>query len=303
MRTPRRFSLLAALLVSLSCFVPLTAQQAILNVEGFIKDSVTGEPVGCKLHIYSPSGKRVTISSNSKDGSYLQTLSEAGPHKIVAAGHNVYRKEFILDIPKSEKFMVIKRDFTVRAFVEGRLLSSTMSAFDRNAATLSESGRTAVADLAEVLRANQHLNVVVKISGDEDLLAPLRAKQLSEYNKLHDAWAKAVKKVKKGQPLPEEPVMPPAPVDPNEALVQSRFETIRQALRDVKLADVRVAFEVKTVAAAPVASAPVAEAAAPKGKKGKKTAAAPAPAAASAPSVSKEPNLIVSIGKVKSIFD
>lgn len=302
MRPTRRFSLLAALVIALAGIVPSTAQQAILNIEGFIKDSVTGDPVGCKLHIYSPSGKRVTISSNSKDGSYLQTLSEAGPHKIVAAGHNVYRKEFVVEIPKSEKFMVIKRDFTVRAFVEGRLLSSTMFAFDRNAATLSESGRSAVADLAEVLRANQHLNVVVKISGDEDLLAPLTAKQLSEYNKVHDAWAKAVKKVKKGQPLPEEPMMPAPPADPNVALVESRFETIRQALRDVKLADVRVAFEVKTIAAAPVASAPVVETAAPKGKKGKKTAAAPAPAA-SAPTVTKEPNLIVSVGKVKSIFD
>jgi hypothetical protein len=302
MRTPRLFSLLANLLIALACIVPLTAQQAIVNVEGFIKDSATGEPVGCKLHIYSPSNKRVTISSNSKDGSYLQTLSEAGPHKIVASGHNVYRKEFIIDVPKSEKFMVIKRDFTVRAFVEGRLLSSTMSAFDRNAATLSESGRTAVADLADVLRANQHLNVVVKISGDEDLLTPLRAKQQAEYKKLREVWAKAVKKVKKGQPLPEEPMIPADPVDPNVALVESRFETIRQALRDVKLADVRVTFEVKTIVAASAVPAPVTETVAPKGKKGKKAVSAPVPAAA-APSVSKDPNLVVSIGKVKSIFD
>ena len=281
---------------------PLVAQQAILNIEGFVRDSITGDPVGCKLHIYYPSGKRVTISSNSKDGSYLQTLAEAGPHRIVAAGHNVYRKEFIVDVPKSEKFMIVKRDFTVRTFVEGRLLSSTMAAFDRNAATLSESGRAAVADLADVMRANQHLNVVVKVSGDEDQLSPLRAKQQAEYKKLHDAWAKAVKKVKKGQPLPTEPQMPADPTDPNTALVESRFETIRQALRDVKLGDVRVTYESKPIASAPAVIETVPEAPAAKGKKGKKATAAPAPVKAKS-TVANEPNLEVTLGKIKSIFD
>ncbi|MBU3698634.1 MAG: hypothetical protein FGM33_01300 [Candidatus Kapabacteria bacterium] len=302
MKTQTRTTIISLLAIMCGAVVHLSAQQAILNIEGFVRDSVSGEPVGCKLHINFPSGKKVSISSNSKDGSYLQTLSEAGPHRIVAAGFNVYRKEFIVDVPKTEKFKVIKQDFTVRAFVEGRQLSSTMAAFDRNAATLTEPGRKALADLADVMKANQHLNVVVRIMADEDQLAPLIAQQMSDYNKRHDAWAKAVKKVKKGQPLPEEPQMPAPPADPNAALVESRNEAVRQALKDVKLGDVRVTFQTKAIATAAPVAEPVAEAPAAKGKKGKKAAPAPAPAKAKV-AVSTEPSLVVTIGKIKSMFD
>jgi hypothetical protein len=302
MKTQLRLTILSFLAIVCGVTANVSAQQAILNIEGFVRDSVSGDPVGCKLHIYYPSGKRVSISSNSKDGSYLQTLSEAGLHKVVAAGFNVYRKEFIVDIPKTEKFMVIKQDFTVRAFVEGRVLSSTMSAFDRNAATLTESGRSALADLADVMKANQHLNVVVRVMADEDQLAPLLAQQMADHKKRYDAWAKAVKKVKKGQPLPEEPQIPAPPTDPNAALIESRFETIRQALKDVKLGDVRVAFESKAIASlAPVVET-VVETPAVKGKKTKKAATAPAPAKVKS-TASTEPNLVVTIGKIKSMFD
>lgn len=302
MKTQLRLTIISFLAIVCGVTANVSAQQAILNIEGFVRDSVSGDPVGCKLHIYYPSGKRVSISSNSKDGSYLQTLSEAGPHKVVAAGFNVYRKEFIVDIPKTEKFMVIKQDFTVRAFVEGRVLSSTMSAFDKNAATLSEPGRAALADLVEVMKANQHLNVVVRVMADEDRLAPLLAQQMADHKKRHDAWAKAVKKVKKGQPLPEEPQIPAPPADPNAALIESRFETIRQALKDVKLGDVRVAFESKAIASVAPVVETVAETPAVKGKKTKKAASAPAPAKVKS-TASTEPNLVVTIGKIKSMFD
>jgi hypothetical protein len=285
---------------------PVLAQQANLNLEGFVRDSVTGNPIGCKLHIYAPSGKRISISSNSKDGSYLQTLGEAGPHKIVIAGNSVYRKEVVVDIPKSERFKVIKHDFAVREIVEGGLLSSTQRGFDLNQPTLSSEGRKAIEDLAKILEVNSTMNVVVILMGDEDRLSALRTATQAEYRKQHDAWTKAVKKLKKGQTPPTEPVMPADPVDPNVSLIEQRRANIVEMLKKVKSSDVRVSyvskpFTVEQPAPSPGAG-PSATVAGNKGKKDKKATQAPPPTKAKS-TASSEPNLVITIGKVRSLFD
>jgi hypothetical protein len=298
---------LVGLCVSIVTIVaPVFAQQANLNLEGFVRDSVTGNPLGCKLHIYAPSSKRISISSNSKDGSYLQTLGEAGPHKIVIAGNNVYRKEVVVDIPKSERFKVIKHDFAVREIVEGGLLSSTQRGFDLNQPTLSSEGRKAIEDLAKILEVNSTMNVVVTLMGDEDRLSALRTATQAEYRKQHDAWTKAVKKLKKGQTPPTEPVMPADPVDPNVSLIEQRKANIVEMLKKVKSSDVRVSyvsksFSVEQPAPSPVAD-PSATVAGKKGKKDKKATPAPPPAKAKS-TASSEPNLVITIGKVRGLFD
>lgn len=282
------------------------AQQANLNLEGFVRDSATGNPIGCKLHIYAPSGKRISISSNSKDGSYLQTLGEAGPHRIVIAGQNVYRKEVVVDIPKSERFKIIKHDLAAREIVEGRLLSSTQRGFDVNLPTLSSEGRKAIEDLVKILEVNPMMNVVVTLMGDENRLAGLRAAAQTEFRKQHDAWAKTVKKLKKGQTPPAEPVMSADPVDPNLELIEQRKATIAAMLKNIKSADVRVTYVSKAFAVEPPPAAPAAEAstvaAGKKGKKDKKAAPAPPPVKTIS-TVSTEPNLVITIGKVRGQFD
>ncbi|MFM8771265.1 MAG: hypothetical protein ACKOE4_04490 [Candidatus Kapaibacterium sp.] len=280
------------------------AQQANLNLEGIVRDSATGNPVGCKLHIYAPSGKRISITSNSKYGTYLQTLSEAGPHKIVIAGHNVYRKETSVDIPKSERFLTIKQDFLVREIVEGRLLSTTQKAFDHNMATFSADGRKAIDEVAELMRVNTTMNVVVTLSADEDRLASVRAAAQADYKKQFDAWTKAVKKLKKGQTPPAEPQMPPDPSDPNEQLIKDRQAAIVAVLKEVKMGDVRVSFVTKPLVSEAPPAAPVAETPAPAaGKKGAKAKpAAPAPTKAKS-AMASGPNMVITIGKVRGLFD
>lgn len=298
---------LSGLFISIiTIMAPAAAQQANLNVEGFVRDSATGNPIGCKLHIYAPSGKRISISSNSKDGSYLQTLGEAGPHRVVIAGNNVYRKEVVVDIPKSDRFKIIKQDFAVREIIEGGLLSSTMRGFDLNQATLSGDGRKAMEDLVKILEVNSTMNVVVTLMGDEDRLSPLRATSQAEYRKQHDAWTKSVKKLKKGQTPPAEPTMPADPVDPNIELIEQRKATIVELLKKVKSSDVRVTYVSKPFAVEQLAPAPVVDPAAAvagkKGKKDKKATPAPPPAKAKS-AVTGQPNLVVTIGKVRGLYD
>lgn len=295
---------ISAAIAVLTLVSAAAAQQANLNLEGVVRDSATGNPVGCKLHIYAPSGKRISITSNSKDGSFLQTLGEAGPHKVVIAGHNVYRKEVVVDIPKSERFRIIKQDFLVREIVEGRLLSSTQKAFDHNMATFSAEGRKAIDEVADLMRVNTTMNVVVTLMADEDRLASARATAQTEYRKQHDAWAKSVKKLKKGQTPPAEPTMPPDPADPNEQLIKDRQAAIVAVLKEVKMGDVRVSFVTKPLVSEASTSAPVAATPAPEvGKKGAKAKSAPPAPAKAKTAMASGPNMVITIGKVRGLFD
>lgn len=276
-----------------------TAQQANLNLEGVIRDSVTGKAIGCKMFIWTPSGKRISISSNSKDGTYLQTLSEPGPHKIACTGYNVYRKEVVVEIPKAEKFKIIKHDINVREVVEGTQIASVMNAFDRNAATLTPAGKAAVDQINELLRSNGEMNLVVTIAPDEDQLGKVKAQVDAAYAKELDAWKKAVKKVKKGQPAPPEPVRPADPADPNTDLVAQRIAAVKELTKAVKMGDVRISY-VAGMLATP-ASAPVATPAATPAKgKGKTPAAAAKTAAPAAPAM---PTLVIKLGKVKKLYE
>jgi len=282
-----------------------SAQQANLNLEGFIKDEVTGQPVGCKIFIFTPSGKRISISSNSKDGSYLQTLSEAGTHKLALSGYNIYRKEVNVEIPVAQKYRIIKQDITVRTLVEGASLGVVQHGFEKNAPALSEPGRKQISEIADVLRANQEMNVVISIAPDEDQLTAVKAKTDAEFKKQHDAWAKAVKKVKKGQTPPEEPVRPADPADPNIQLVQDRIASVKAMLKEVKSGDVRISYVYVPlpIPTTPVAAAPAA-ATDKKSKKAKKGAAkASAPAEIPVTSAAHIPTLTVKIGKVKKLYD
>jgi hypothetical protein len=283
--------------------VPAFAQQANLNLEGFIRDEASGAPVGVKIFIWTPSGKRITITSNSKDGSYLQTLSEAGPHKVALTGYNIYRKEVTVDMPKSEKYRVIKQDFTVRTLQEGALIGTVQNGFEKNGATLTPAGQKQVQDAIELLRANQEMNIVFHIAPDEDRLKDVKAKADAAYQKELDAWKKAVKKTKKGQTPPAEPVRPADPADPNIDLVQQRINAVKALAKDVKAGDVRIAYvSVPLPVATPATPAqPATPAPAKKGKKGAKTSATPAtPATPAAPSI---PSLVVKVGKVKKLYD
>jgi len=294
---------LSALAALVAAATVATAQQANLNLEGFVRDATTGAPVGAKIYIFTPSGKRISINSNSKDGSYLQTLAESGPHKIAIAGYNVYRKEEVVNIPASEKFKIIKQDFEVKTLVQGSEISATASAFERNTALLTDQGVKALTDVSALMKTNQAMNIVMYIAADEDRLAAAKAASDAAYKKAYDAWLKASKKLKKGATPPAEPVKPADPEDPNKALVQERIDTLKARLRPVKNGDVRVKylyepFPVQKIQdVVPVAPDPPV-------KGGKKKAVAPKAApVVKAPKVVTMPQLVVRVGVVKDLMD
>jgi hypothetical protein len=292
-------------------FAVLTGVEALgqgtVRVEGVISDEVTGKPVGCKIDVTNAEGKKVlTLSSNDKDGSYLMVLNEPGTMKITFRGHGVFRRESTLEVPKTERFKEVKQDYRVRGVYQGTQLMAVRG-FERNAAVLSGQGRTSIAELQNLLRDNGELRVEITVSPDEDQVQLLRAAAQAQYAKDMAAWNAAKKKLKKGKEAPPEPVLPADPSDPNSNLAQERMAAVKEALKDVKNGDLRltyVAAPLPAGASAPAPpAAPQATTAAVKGKKGAKAPAAQAAPQAQMAQATTHSTLVVTIGKVKKLFD
>lgn len=290
-----------AALIAATCavFGTAAAQQAVTRIEGKVTDEVTGAPVECKMYVYTPSGKKTSQKSGT-DGTYLVVINEAGDCKFVFAGYNVYRKEETLNVPQSTQFKDIKRDFKVRALKEGTPIFSVRG-FERNSANLTTQGRKELEGVAEQLRVNQEMNVLISVVADEDQLGPVRAQAAAEHAKAMDAWKKAVKKTKKGATPPDEPVAPVDPVDPNVQLLKDRINAVKNALSAVKNVDVRVKYAEMVLPSTQQTTAAAAAPVAPKKGKGKgKSAETPAQTQAAA---SSHATLVASVGKVKQLFD
>ncbi|NQW30783.1 MAG: hypothetical protein HQ472_09765 [Ignavibacteria bacterium] len=278
----------------------LFSQQAVTRIEGKILDETTGKPIGCKILVYTPSGKKNTLSSNATDGTYLVVLNEAGECKFLFAGYNVYRYETKVVVPASTKFQEIKRDFKLREVIEGAAIAS-ISGFEKNSVVFSSQANSTFSDLASVMTENQELNINVQVGADEDQVSAMKARILKDYESQMKAWAKAVKKVKKGKEPPAEPIKPEDPADPNIELIKLRKAAVKEMLMKVKNSDLRVS--ISTLPPPPATVVTKVEEALPttKSKKGKKsTPAASSNAHSPTPQV---PSLVIAVGKVKRLYD
>lgn len=286
----------------------LSSQQAPTRIEGKITDPVTHKPVGCPIHIIGPEGKKTKISSNSSDGTYLAVINEAGVHRFMMSGFNVYRAEFTVDVPQAKRFQEIKRDFEVRELIEGDLIQQ-FRAFERNTASFSQVATAELAKLKGTLNSNQQMTVVITVLPDEDQVAAAQFQQTEAYKsdsvawaKEYKAWEKKYKKKKEKPEPPVAPVMPPAPADPNIALVEQRKAAVLAQMADVKNADLRVTVQGAPLPPSATAASVPASVPAPT-KKSKKSKPAPQKTTAPQAVQTTHNTLVVKVGKVKRLFE
>jgi hypothetical protein len=291
--------------------VSVTAQQAVTRIEGFIRDEVSGSPVGCKIYVVGPNGKKQTLSSSSTDGTYLIVVNDAGTYKLTLGGYMVYRKEYSVNVPASKKFQEIKQDFTVKALHEGDVVLSSI-AFDLNSSSFNQRGKQDLNQLQEILKTNQEMTVKVFVVPDVDLVGKARADSMAAYDKAHKKWEKDMaqwkKKNKKKQVSepPVEPVMPNDIPDPNVQIVKDRKVAVLSYLHDVKNSDLRISAEsgpLPQSAAAPIESTSQTTTKSTSKSSKKKTGSTSAPAGSTSSSAQQHDNLIVKVGVVKRLFD
>lgn len=309
-----RHAVAAAMICTAAAYSSLYAQQANVQIEGRVLDAATGKPVGCKIDVFNPAGKKIQpLKSNDADGTYLMVLTESGAMKLVFRGHNVYRTEEILQVPATDKFKIIKQDFKIRALYEGTTLFSNRG-FATNGATLTNEGRAALETIKNDLRDNGEMRVVFAVAPDEDQVGAARAKAEDQYQRELAEWKKATKKIKKGQTPPAEPVRAGDIADPNIKLVQDRIAAIKAMLADVKNGDLRIQYKEQPLPASAVVHAAASTTAAheavtpvadKKGKKGTKQSSTPVTTAQTMTRTAgtSHPTLVCTVGKVKNLFD
>jgi len=302
---------IAAVTFLCSIGLSMAQLQGPATIKGTVKDATTGKPVGCKIDIIEPDGKKFTSKANDATGAYLLIVNSPGTVKLTARGYNVERKELTVEVPASRRAQTIEQDLVVNGFTQGKGILSTR-AFELNAPSLTPAATGELNTLKDYLRVNNELRINVMVSPDADQMASAKAAATAEYQRLLAAWKKEVAALKKKKvtELPAEPVMPTDVADPNADLVTSRINTLKALFADVNNADLRITYVPQPLPASAMAPSAAAAPAEPveapattkKGKKVVKKATAK-PASPQAPKMTTHPTLVIEIGKVKPLFN
>jgi len=312
--TTTRSIITGTIFLVLFSFRALAQPQAVTRVEGVVIDADTKKPVGCKIYVYNPEGKQVrSTKSSDADGTYLVVINEAGKHKFVMGGHNVYKAEFEVEIPKNANFQDVKRDFMVNAFVEGKELAS-LRAFELNSAVLTSKGSKTLSEIKEALEVNQQLRVAIDVLPDADQLAALQEDSLRayiqdslDYDSELKKWEKKYKKKKEKPEPPQPPVRRAMPADPNGELVQARIAAVNSVLKDVRNHDVRVEISAKPLPAnlrkEAASEESILEEMTAKNKKKTKKKNDTKSSKSEKPAQPDHSTLIIRIGKVQRLFE
>ena len=308
-----RLSLASIIAMIVLSVVAVAQPQAVTRLEGFILDEQTGQPVGCKMTVYNEAGKKVrSTKSNSKDGSFLVVLNDAGKHRVVLSGHNVYKDEYYVEVPKSTDFQDIKQNFNVNSFVEGKQLASVIG-FEMNSAVLSAEGLAAMKEIKKAMDDNQQLRVNIHVTADVDQITQLKNDSLRAYLEDSLAYAKDLKKFekkyrrKKEKPdPPEAPEMRMDPDDPNDQLLQDRKKAIASFLKDTRNLDIRLTITIQPLDAMLIGEQTpkeeiLKELTAKKKKSKKKSKSKPS--TQTEPAHPGHPTLVANIGKVARLFE
>ena len=304
-----RMVTLSTITLVLFSFAATAQPQAVTRMEGVVTDVDTKQPVGCKIYIYNEAGKKVSdTKSNDADGTYLVILNDAGKHKVVFGGYNVYRAEYEVVVPKSSQFQDMKQDFTVKAFVEGKQLAATIG-WELNTAVLNADGKRVINDIKQALDVNQQLRVVIDVLPDQDQLADLQDDSVRAYltdslayAEEYKKWEKKNKKAKVKTDPPVPPLPRSAPRDPNNDLVAQRVATIKSILNEVRNLDIRVELVGKPLPGQ-LRKQPTDPAEMLKDMTAKKKKAAPKTSKPDKPTHPGHQTLVVRIGKVQRLIE
>ncbi len=110
MRTIARFCIVLGLMTFTSTLG--FSQTAVVLLKGAIQDNASGSKV--ELTFKDAAGQSVR-SSSAPDGSYQAVLKTATHYDITIIDDNLQRFTFQIDTPKSEKYVELKQDFSLKA--------------------------------------------------------------------------------------------------------------------------------------------------------------------------------------------
>ncbi len=169
----------------------VSAQSTVVSVTGSVYNAVTHEPVSIFLIVMDQNGRRVTAarSNAAEDGYYFITSLKPGNKYTINIGQKGYFKEqFELDIPNSDRYEEISKDFLIKPLEKDVKIPFQVSPYELNKSKLRFGIEHTLDGMASALKNNPEVyfeiksfpdNAVDKATNQE--LTKERAESLMEY--------------------------------------------------------------------------------------------------------------------------
>jgi hypothetical protein len=151
----------------ISCLIIISPLDAdfgnVILLKGVVKDEITGNFVGTKIHFIGPDGKRTSSSSNTTDGSYQLILTPGTFYTVQVDDYIVSNNEKSFQLEDSKDYKEIIKHFTVRRLEAGMFLYN-VSVFNPNDSAVTLRAPATVNELKEFMKINNKVHLKVTVS-------------------------------------------------------------------------------------------------------------------------------------------
>lgn len=236
---------------------------AVVLLSGKVLD-INGNPLSVKIEFIGDNGKKITTTSNSKDGLYQQVLTPGIKYLVSFKDYLEVSGDGVVYIPNVKKYTEMSRTFTLRKIEEGQELSY-FKAFNPNDSILTGNYANEFQRIKDFMSSNLNATIVIVISGKDSWFATKSIKE-----KYKDSKNRTKTRTVKIQPIEQ-----------MTQLLEARKDAVMNYLRTLKIRDKSITIEFDNS----MGSKPV------KTKKKKK---------ASTETI-EHPNVIVKVGKIKKM--
>lgn len=121
------------LILLANAFVSYSQVSTIISVTGIVTDALDKKPLKLNLTFKDKSDNIVfrTKSNEATNGSYFATGLKPGMKYIVSvSGQGYFSEDFELDIPNSDKYIELSKDFSIKPMQVGTQIPITIAPFD-----------------------------------------------------------------------------------------------------------------------------------------------------------------------------
>lgn len=217
----RKTTILAVLSVFILAGFNAQAQlvKAVVAVTGNVMNSETKEPVSADIHIYDLNHNIVnkTKSNAARDGAYyIPSLQPGAAYFVEILKDGYFKERYRIDVPNSDKYVEISRDFLVRPLREDIKIKLKVPPFELHKSKLRYGADFLLKDIANTLKHNPEVDFKILCYPDNNKnknenmeLTQSRANSLKDYLVINgvDPTRIAVEgkaEVDPANPMPEE---------------------------------------------------------------------------------------------------